>query len=130
MTKQEIFNKVYAHLVKQGRRSMYYLPSKGEEGCAYRGQDGAMCAVGCLIPDEFYTPEIENEIVSSWIVSEVLAKAGVTNGHGYDRDKFNLLCELQNAHDTCQFSNREEFILEIKARLGRIARGYQLTIPT
>ena len=29
--------------------------------CAYRGYDGTKCAVGCLIPDDVYSPFMENK---------------------------------------------------------------------
>ncbi len=55
MTKQEIFDKVKAHLLAQGKRAV-----NGDGNCMYRGMDGTKCAVGCLIPDELYTPLLEN----------------------------------------------------------------------
>ena len=36
-------------------------------GCAYRGADGTMCAVGCLIKDEHYSTVVEGAaVVSQW----------------------------------------------------------------
>lgn len=55
MTRQEIFNTVADHLLAQGRPAMRI----GTKMCAYRSADGATCAVGCLIPDTHYTPEME-----------------------------------------------------------------------
>ena len=55
MTGQEIFDSVLAHLRKQGDAS---LNASGK--CAYRGEGGTACAVGCLIPDELYDPRIES----------------------------------------------------------------------
>ena len=54
MTNQEAFDKVTAHLLKQQVKSY-----SQEEGCMYRGPNGTMCAVGCLIPDEDYRPKFE-----------------------------------------------------------------------
>ena len=56
MTLQEIYDKVRNHMLKQGRRSVI---SDNSRSCAYRGSGGMMCAVGCLIPDEKYSPDIE-----------------------------------------------------------------------
>lgn len=49
-----------AQMAKQRKRSL--RPASDHESrmvCMYRGQDGCMCAVGALIPDELYDPKIE-----------------------------------------------------------------------
>src|SRR5690348_4139130 len=61
MTLQEIFDKVGVHLLTQNEQAMA-RDEDGERNCAYRaeGDRGMLkCAVGCLIPDELYTPVIE-----------------------------------------------------------------------
>lgn len=58
MTKQETFDTVVAHLRKQGAKATDGI------GCKYRTSDGLQCAAGCLIPDERYSPGLENSIVS------------------------------------------------------------------
>ena len=46
MTEQEIFNRVWAHLNKQGHQAF------GKYGsCQYRTSNGDACAVGCLLDD-------------------------------------------------------------------------------
>ena len=55
MNQQEIFDKVATHLIAQGKRSLGW----GADYCAYRGDDGTMCAAGCLIPDDEYKPQFE-----------------------------------------------------------------------
>lgn len=54
MTPEQIFEKVSRHLFLQNEKS---LDHHGQ--CAYRGINGRMCAIGCLIPDELYTPYLE-----------------------------------------------------------------------
>jgi hypothetical protein len=54
-TIQETFDFVITHLRKQGKRAT----QGGGKECAYRGDDGTSCAIGCLIPDNIYDPEIE-----------------------------------------------------------------------
>ncbi len=63
---QAVFDKVVKHLLTQKRRS------EGKQGCAYRGKDGDMCAVGCLISDKAYDPEIEGHSVYYLRVQENL----------------------------------------------------------
>lgn len=55
MTRQEIFNTIADHLLTQLRPAMRI----GTKMCAYRSADGATCAVGCVIPDAYYAPEME-----------------------------------------------------------------------
>ena len=58
MTKQEMYDKVKAHLLTQGAKSS--IPGID---CAYRGEHGRKCAIGVLIPDEVYSPEMEGRTV-------------------------------------------------------------------
>jgi hypothetical protein len=57
MTDREIFDKVRAHLLNQGVRAMV------NDACRYRTPQGMACAVGCLIPEEFYDPMIETGVL-------------------------------------------------------------------
>ena len=91
---QAVFDKVVKHLLTQKRRS------KDKKRCAYRGEDGAMCAVGCLISDKAYDPEIEGFSISSLDVQEKLAESGVPT---YSKMKF-LLTDLQYIHDEASIS--------------------------
>ena len=52
ITAQEAFNKVVNHLLSMKQRSV--TSNKLGESCKYRGHNGSMCAIGCLINDEFY----------------------------------------------------------------------------
>lgn len=54
-TDQEFYDKTISHLRKQGQRSL----SPEGSSCRYRGEKGLMCAIGCHIPDEIYTPRME-----------------------------------------------------------------------
>lgn len=92
MTQQEIFDKVAAHLLQQNRRA----EGNGGGFCAYRGDHGLKCAIGCLIPDERYLPEMEGRGASQIFYDfPYLAKA---MGVDYKRDGA-LLRELQRIHD-------------------------------
>ena len=86
---QTVFDKVVKHLLTQKRRSMR------EYGCAYRGEGGDMCAVGCLI--EAYDPKIEGFSISHLGVREALAESGVPI---YSKMNI-LLIYLQYIHDKC-----------------------------
>ncbi len=58
MTSQEIFDTVAAHLLKQGKRAL--RSGLAGASCVYRATDGCKCAVGCVIPDEFYEGRFEH----------------------------------------------------------------------
>lgn len=55
MNKQEVFDKVATHLLTQKRQAW----DEQTNGCVYRASNGDKCAIGCLIPDQFYSPEFE-----------------------------------------------------------------------
>ena len=57
MIAQEIFDIVRDHLLKQNAKAQNPASLGGQ--CRYRGPDGLQCAVGCLITDEEYNPEME-----------------------------------------------------------------------
>lgn len=49
MTAQEIYDKVCAHLAQQKVRAYVRKDGIVPGRCVYKGEDGKMCAVGCLI---------------------------------------------------------------------------------
>jgi len=86
LTKQEMFDKVAVHLLTQGKRS-----TQGTS-CAYRGDGGLKCAIGCLIPDERYSRDLEGEAASTWPVREAA---------GFDISLSEFATALQQMHDDC-----------------------------
>jgi len=61
-TREEIFDYVEARLKEQRCQSL--SPDGHNAGeCAYRGEEGLMCAVGCLIGDDEYTSGMEGRLV-------------------------------------------------------------------
>ncbi|MGQ7794435.1 hypothetical protein ACUN0C_18675 [Faunimonas sp. B44] len=79
--RQEAFDTVVRHLFKQGKQAKF-------GGCVYRGPEGTKCAVGCLIPDELYSPKLEGRSVFS-LPQRVLDQLPAPS----------LLDKLQQAHD-------------------------------
>jgi len=61
-SKQAIFDYVGAFLFKQAVQS-----KNGNGSCQYRGPNKTMCAVGCIIPDKFYSSNFESLSVSGLI---------------------------------------------------------------
>ena len=85
MTNQELFDTVSAHLLKQNERS-----ASGNGECLYRGPSGLKCAIGCLIPDDRYTPDLEGVNACGDQVSQAA---------GLDSTNTDLVRHLQILHD-------------------------------
>lgn len=109
-TAQDIFDTVATHLLTQGKRSV-----NEAGGCAYRGVNGQMCAIGVLIPDELYSAErMEGQDVTMVIkecVTGDMELATVLNNN------LKLCNELQLLHD-------QVTPIVWQSRLYRIARRY------
>jgi hypothetical protein len=124
-TNQELFNKAVAHLRTQGRPAR--LPGDADrQACAYRGINKMMCAVGCLIPDELYGPDLELE----GPFSKKFDRLAEFFEFGEYPDRREFLSDLQSIHDECSTeadgsfdkANLEQFIAEF-------ARDWELTVP-
>lgn len=121
MTLQEIFNKV----VERSKTKIVACSPRGY--CVYRTPSGLACFAGCLIPDIFYSPELEGHIVLTnddvrfltkiSVVNEALYKAGIDNNQ-----KLNLVCQLQRIHDS--FDPHEW-----EGKLKEIANEHGLSFP-
>jgi hypothetical protein len=97
MTDQEIFDRVVAHFIKQGHRSVtvdQHAPGGAVPDCMYRAPNGDMCAIGCLIKDEAYTPELETMPAFAESVHHALEASGITV-----EGRAKLFDQLQYAHD-------------------------------
>ena len=89
-TRQEIFDIVATHLLKQNECSF----NEGE-GCMYRGSYGLKCAIGVLIPAELYKVSMEGgNIVELFRIFPHIMK-----NCGLDINDFDFLGGLQAIHD-------------------------------
>lgn len=122
MTKQEIFNTVCKHLIDQGQTS------KGDDYyCAYRGDNGLKCAVGCLIKDECYSPTLEGSSVLQALVVRALVCSSVVDEPDNEDDEDDeasltpeimLLRKLQSVHDNIEPIYWPEHLLTIARHNG------------
>lgn len=101
---QKIHARIYNHLMKQGKPAV--VIDLGMPSCQYRTKDAAplMCAAGCLITDEAYTPEIEGKRACDMGVREVFFQSGIP----VDDQVFELIEMWQDAHD--RFARNEEHL--------------------
>lgn len=90
MDYQATLEKVIRHLFTQGR--------KAGDGynCYYRAPDGAMCAVGVLIPDDQYDPLMDDDNATIAMVSAQFADRPFFN---MAREHIDFLSTLQAIHD-------------------------------
>jgi hypothetical protein len=117
MTDQELFDKVATHLLTQGKKAQDLVPVI----CRYKTDDGLKCAVGCLIPDELYSTDLEgcalcqphDDFGKVDRLKRVLITVGIAS------QQFNMLAELQNIHD---YQDAESW----RFRLGDFARHHKL----
>jgi len=105
MTNQEIFDKVLNALREQG------IPSRNDYGtCMYRGNHDLKCAIGHLIPDELYTPDIEKfgmiKLIEQVTFGEhvfvqfaINKLENIMRQIGIAKPQYNFLLKLQVAHD-------------------------------
>ena len=102
MTAQEVFDKIVAHLRAQAAKSVQGF------SCKYRGPNGTKCAVGCLIPDEQYRPEMEGIMVDDLISRGWLPEYLIPHQK--------LLCDMQRVHDQTRIENWEaDFLMVAQA---------------
>lgn len=121
--KQDLFNRAVAGLAAQG----FTRAVNSYGGCRYRADNGKRCALGHLIPDDQYSVEIEGGFSAAARIVVPGLSAMV------DRDGWNFLSELQEAHDNARTKN--EFGEQIddpesmKANLAALAAKYHLDVP-
>ncbi len=111
MNKQEIFNTVCEHLMKQKAKAR-----APQGGCNYLAADGKKCAVGCLIPKELYNESIEGVFADFYEMEPLYKKLGIHLGN------VQMLSALQFCHDSLDVSSW-------KQELKRIALRYHLKQP-
>lgn len=105
-TRQEIFDTVATHLLKQNAKA---LDDAFE--CVYRNEEGLMCAVGCLIPIREYKKSIEGFTVGHTPVDMLLQDLGIDVLN--DKRTASLLSKLQLVHDEYQVETWLQRLTEI-----------------
>lgn len=110
---QTAFDRMVQHCFDQGFRS------EAKDTCMYRMDNGARCAVGCLIPDEQYRKDFEGKSAAH-VANEVPVLSEVD---------WDLLESMQTAHDFRmpplgeRGTSPRQFLLEAL----KIAKNYHLS---
>lgn len=114
MTPQEIYDGVKAHLRAQGVRCE--LSAGKYSRCIYRGPRGLKCAIGGILPDTLYHPDMDRNSES---VDQMMEnRPDIKEYFGWKNKK--LLSKLQDIHD-------DHIPDEWKWRLEELARDRGLT---
>lgn len=122
MTPQEIYDTVAKHLFTQGKRSGEPTDSTAFS-CMYRGPGGTKCAVGAIISDEVYNPDMEGQSVVGLFDPDATAEGGFELP-AWMKENLSLLMALQDAHD---YSWYWHATTSMKSRLQEVAQRHKLS---
>lgn len=119
MNKQEIYNKVKAHLLSQNKKSL------AGKSCRYRDYVGRKCAIGALIPDALYSLDMEGQSIGALLLEfpglcEVFGMEPLEAQADYAREDVLFLQELQSVHDIAS-------VRDWKEQLAMVADAYELS---
>lgn len=113
-TMQEAFDTAWRGIVKQG------FPA-GANGDCWLRSGGNKCAIGHLILDEEYDPNMDNSVrIASLPIELTDIDTPLTKGQ--------FLIDIQRAHDNASYSGTE-FLSQFKNGMRRLATRWKLTAP-
>lgn len=125
ISQQDIFTSIVTQTLRQGARSLRAdKTGKSMPVCAYRGAEGRKCAVGGVLPDEVYSPDMDQ---AAGTIADVLEQLTVRYGAEAEIVKeitrdLDLLTRCQHVHDDVL---PEDWYNEF----ARIARDFDLMMP-
>jgi hypothetical protein len=108
-TLQETFDTVSAHLLSQNERCQ-----NEEEVCAYRGENGLMCAVGVLIEDDAFNKKCNLDAIGESGVMAMLKNSKINTG----TKSMSLLHALQTVHDQSNPENWKRSLKDVAMKHG------------
>jgi hypothetical protein len=113
---REIYEHVSAHLLEQ------HAVSEDENGsCRLRGNHGRKCAVGSLVSDELYHPNLEGIGIGYYrhaADGTLLRALYASNVNAYDPVIVDLLCELEQIHDNASVDQWHLLLAALGKRYG------------
>jgi len=94
----DLVKKIRAGFVAQGGPSFDFARAVTNKtgGCMYRSPGGSKCAVGLLIDDAHYSPDLEGKALEN---SFVLDAVGLSIGRSLTEQEIYTLAKLQEQHD-------------------------------
>jgi hypothetical protein len=121
---QEVFDTSVAGLASQG----FNMSISSDGSCAYRGKDGCRCPIGWLIPDELYSPNMENILIGGLLYGKYYPNLVELFSPTISAQD---LAALQYRHDVCQSLRGWKIDVSAKMReeLCEFAAWHKLTLP-
>lgn len=134
LARQESFNINWDWFIVQGQPQ-----SIAREKCMYRSPAGGKCAIGCVIPDKLYSPDLErwgirdilDQDNNMYLLSDeyAIATKKLKEANLFNEEDIWFYCGLQHAHDKYDPTTYEHSFTEyIKKQLTDIAKQEGLTI--
>lgn len=123
MTPQQAFDRVAKHLLEQGRKSMGTMPD-GSSACAYRGEDGTACAVGCLIPDECYDEVLENTVAGALLQARIPHHMGLAPVDRQVRWESSASCVVESLGGPTEAANLVPLLVRLQEIHDYIGVGF------
>lgn len=135
LTRQQIFDKAVGGVIAQGGASIRfdgaryeYGPAGTEASCQYRSgptDTERSCAVGQLIDDRFYDPNLEGEVVDH---GDGILFTKILPSINLDRD-MDFITKLQICHDqaTENAVNDTDFLHSFRSAAKEVGEDYNLT---
>ena len=114
----DAFHIMARHLLNQGRRAKSLAPSP-ENSCLYRAPGGLKCAVGALIPDEVYNPNMEGTTASGLYEKYPDVYECLVLEDKCDHDAEGFYNNMQAIHDSTPEYHWAEKLLRMRANLKR-----------
>lgn len=128
LTNQEAFNIMVRHLRRQQHKCF------GDDGeCAYRGNDGDMCAVGVIIPNKMYDKSFEGSRILDILTHDfcdddddymyyklsIKAKIKIKQLKKFLSDvDTNMLIDIQLIHDCERVSSWDRYFEKVAVKYG------------
>lgn len=123
LSPQTMFNTVVVHLATQGKRATCDVD---KVSCRYRAR-GLKCAVGVLIPDEWYQSDMEGTLHSLLAKYPKLAhRFGIISDESTTDRNYMLLRDLQAIHDSWGVLYVDR--TKIKTKLQKVGTNYGLNV--
>ncbi|SAL02845.1 hypothetical protein AWB80_08451 [Caballeronia pedi] len=114
LSPKEIYERVSEHLLTQ--RAV----SEDDNGsCRLRSPEGRKCAIGSLVNDDLYEPELEGIGISYYRHAQdgkLLQALFASNVNAYDPNIIDLLIELEEIHDYADIDEWPELLAALAKR--------------
>jgi hypothetical protein len=128
MTRQEMFNKAYLGVIKQGGPAVQSNHNTDGLMCSYLAPSGRMCAVGHIMTEEelkvmgAFRGGVQS-LADEW--ADCLAYPEWLLGN----ENLEFLNHLQDTHDNLMEYDGTDFVESYKSDMAKFAAFYNLTVP-